>query len=142
MAGMIYGRALHSATPLPDGRVIIAGGNIGNLPSNLTELYDPVANTWSLGGNLNTKRAQHSAILLPTGQAMVAGGYSFTRPHYFNLASCELYDATTNRWGFTGNMTAARDSFPLVPLSNGQVLGAGGLSDSSAISLTADIYTP
>lgn len=142
MTGMIYGRALHSATALPDGKVIVGGGNVGYLPSDLTELYDPVANTWSLGGNLNTKRAQHSAILLRSGQAMVAGGYSFTRPHYFNLASCELYDPTTNSWGFTGDMTAARDSFPLVLLSNGQVLGAGGLSANSAIVSTADIYTP
>jgi hypothetical protein len=142
MAGMIIGRALHSATALPDGRVIVAGGNVGNLPSNLTELYDPVSNTWSPGGNLNTKRSQQSAVLLQTGQVMVAGGYSFTRPHYFNLASCEVYDAAMNSWTFTDDMTVARDSFALVPLSNGQVLGAGGLSASSAISLTADIYTP
>lgn len=142
MAGMTIGRALHSATVLPNGRVIVAGGNVGNLPSNSTELYDPVANTWSPGGNLNTKRSQQSPVLLNNGQAMVAGGYSFTRPHYFNLASCELYDAATNSWVLTGNMTTARDSFALVPLSTGLVLCAGGLSDGSVIVPSADLYTP
>lgn len=142
MAGMIYGRALHSATALPDGRVIVAGGNVGYLPSNLTELYDPVTNTWSAAGNLNVKRSEQSAILLRTGQAMVAGGYSYTRPYYYNLASCELYDPATNSWTVTSDMTAARNSFALVPLRNGQVLGAGGLSDSSQIVSTADLYTP
>jgi hypothetical protein len=73
---------------------------------------------------------------------MVAGGYSYTRPYYFNLASCELYDVTTNSCQFTGDMTPARASFTLVPLRNGQVLGAGGLSDNSVIISTADIYTP
>ena len=72
---------------------------------------------------------------------MVARGYSYTRPYYFNLASSGLYDAATNSWTFTGDMTAARDSFALVPLSNGQLLGAGGLLDNSAIVSTADIYT-
>lgn len=142
MAAMIYGRALHSATALPDGRVIVVGGNVDYLPSNLTELYDPVSNTWSPGGNLNIKRAEQSAVLLRTGQPMVAGGYSYTRPYYFNLAICELYDAATNSWTITSDMTAARNSFALVPLNTGQVLGAGGLSDNSVIVSSADIYTP
>jgi hypothetical protein len=115
---------------------------VGYLPSNLTELYDPVTDTWSPVGNLNVKRAEQSAVLLRTGQAMAAGGYSYTRPYYYNLASCELYDPATNGWIATGDMMAARDSFALVPLRNGQVLGAGGLSDSSAIVATADLYTP
>jgi hypothetical protein len=139
---MIYGRALHSATALPNGRVIVAGGNVGYLPSNLTEIYDPVSNAWSPGGNLNTKRSQQSTILLRTGKALVAEGYSYTRPYYFNVASCELYDPATNSWTVTGDMTAARDSFALVLLRNGQVLAAGGLSDNSAIVSSAEIYAP
>ena len=142
MTGMLFGRALHSATALSDGRVIVAGGNVGYLPSNLTEVYNPVSNTWSPSGNLNTKRSQQSAILLRTGEPMVAGGYSYTRPYYFNVASCELYDAATNSWTLTADMTAARNSFALVLLSDGQVLGVGGLSQGSAILSSADLYTP
>ena len=140
MAAMIYGRALHSATALPDGRVVVAGA--GNLPSAVTEVYDPVANTWTAAGNLNTTRSGPIAGLLPTGNAMVAGGYSYTRPHYFDLASCELFDAATSTWTFTGDMTAARYLQAMVVLANGQVLAAGGLSNSSTILSSADIYSP
>lgn len=140
MAAMIYGRALHSATALPDGRVVVAG--TGNLPSSVTEVYDPIANLWSAAGNLNITRSAPIAALLPTGQAMVAGGYSYTRPHYFNLASCELFDPTTNIWAFTGDMTDARYEQAIVVLANGRVLAAGGLSASTTILSSADIYTP
>ena len=122
---MISGRALHAATALPDGRVVVAG--TGNLPSAVTEVYDPVANHWSPVGNLNTTRSEPVACLLPTGQAMMAGGYSYIRPRYFNLASCELFDATANTWAFTGDMTSARYLQTVVVLGNGQVLAAGGL---------------
>jgi hypothetical protein len=142
MASMINGRALHSATALPDGRAVIAGGVVGYLPSSLTEFYDPANNTWSVAGNLNTKRAEQQAVLLPTGQAMVVGGYSYTRPYYFELASCELFDPATNSWNVTGDMTAARDAHAMVWLRNGQVLAAGGLSDTTPILSSADIYTP
>lgn len=142
MAGMITGRALHSATALPDGRVIIAGGSVGNLPSAASEIYDPVANSWSLTGNLNTKRTGQAAVLLTTGKAMVAGGYSYTRPSYFDLASCELLDATTSTWTFTGDMSVPRYLQNLVRLSNGQVLAVGGMSTSSAILSSAELYTP
>ena len=140
MAPMISGRALHSATALPDGRVVVAG--TGNLPSAGTETYDPVTNLWSAAGNLNTTRSAPVGVLLPTGEAMVAGGYSFTRPHYFDLASCELFDPTTNTWAFTGAMTSARYLHGVVVLANGQVLAAGGMADSLTILSSADIYTP
>jgi hypothetical protein len=73
---------------------------------------------------------------------MVAGGYSYIRPRYFNLASCELFDAATNTWAFTGDMTSARYLQAVVVLSTGQVLTAGGLSAASAVLASVDIYTP
>ena len=73
---------------------------------------------------------------------MVAGGYSYTRSHYFDLASCELFHPTTNTWTFTGAMTSARYLHAVVGLANGQVLAAGGMADSLNILSSADIYTP
>ena len=73
---------------------------------------------------------------------MVAGGYSFIRPHYFDLASCELFDPTINTWAITGAMTSARYLHGVVVLANGQVLAAGGMADSLTILSSADIYTP
>ncbi|MFN2514069.1 MAG: Kelch repeat-containing protein, partial [Pyrinomonadaceae bacterium] len=75
-------RGEHSATLLPNGKVLVAGGfNRGVVGS--AELYDPVAGTWSFTGNLNVARADHTATLLPNGKVLVAGG---------NTLETELYD--------------------------------------------------
>ncbi len=141
MAAMNYGRALHSASALADGRAIVAGGLVGYLPSDLTEVYDPATNNWSIAGNLNTKRAGQTAVLLPSGAAMVMGGYTYVRPSYFEISSCELFNPVSGSWTFTADMTAARDHHATVLFANGQVLVAGGISGSTILS-SAEIYTP
>ncbi len=49
-------RVHHTATLLPNGRVLIVGdnGSIGGLVES--KVYDPVSGTWSAGGNLNAER--------------------------------------------------------------------------------------
>ena len=70
-------RGLHTATLLPSGKVLVAGGsNSGALSS--AEIYDPATGSWSRPGSLGTARAGHTATLLPSGQVLVAGGYSGT----------------------------------------------------------------
>ncbi len=139
--GMISARALHSASALPDGRAVVAGGLVGFLPSDLTEVYDSVANSWSPAGKLTTKRAGQTALTLLTGRTMVTGGYTYVRPVYFEVPSCELFDATTNTWTLTGEMADARDHHVTLPLASGQVLAAGGISSSTILS-SAEIYSP
>src|SRR5207244_841009 len=62
----------HTATLLPNGKVLVAGGVIPYLSS--AELYDPATGSWSTTGSLITARAGHTATLLPTGKVLVAGG--------------------------------------------------------------------
>ena len=78
-------RLLHTATLLPDGRVLIAAGYTDNwVPSNggfaasptslnSAELYDPATGTWSVTASLNTRLSGHTATLLPNGKVLVAG---------------------------------------------------------------------
>src|SRR5438067_2439827 len=69
-------RNYHTATVLPSGKVLVAGGDdsIGT-SLNSTELYDPAAGTWTATGNLGTARTDHTATLLPAGKVLVAGGF-------------------------------------------------------------------
>src|SRR5438128_10493623 len=67
-------RAVHTATLLPDGKVLVAGGHDVHNRVMITELYDPAAGTWSYTGHLNTARFFHTATLLPGGKVLVAGG--------------------------------------------------------------------
>jgi Galactose oxidase, central domain len=63
----------HTATLLPDGTVLIAGGNFGAENTATAEVYDPAHGTWSAIGDMHEARAGHSATLLPNGNVLVAG---------------------------------------------------------------------
>jgi N-acetylneuraminic acid mutarotase len=67
-------RSLHTATLLPNGKMLVAGGDADGLPSNSAELYDPATGLWSSTGSLGTARSSHTATLLPNGKVLVAGG--------------------------------------------------------------------
>ncbi|MBK9442746.1 MAG: hypothetical protein IPN53_16180 [Comamonadaceae bacterium] len=111
---------MHSATLLPNGKVLIAGGvgNSGYLVSAV--LYDPATNTWSATGSLATARNFHTATLLPNGKVLVAGGYNDSF-----LASAELYDPATETWSAPGGLATARIYHSATLLPNGQVLIVG-----------------
>ncbi len=65
----------HTATLLPNGKVLVAGGfNGGFTILTSAELYDPASGSWTATGSLNTARAYHTATLLPNGKVLVAGG--------------------------------------------------------------------
>jgi large repetitive protein len=82
---------LHTATLLPNGKVLVAGGYGGQFNQALAsaELYDPASGTWTPTSSLSVARGGHTATLLPDGKALVAGGQNDTNGF---LASAELYD--------------------------------------------------
>src|SRR5438105_2882735 len=54
----------HTATLLPGGKVLVAGGfDAGGNPLAGAELYDPAAGTWDTTGSMGTARVGHSATL-------------------------------------------------------------------------------
>ena len=64
----------HTATLLPTGKVLVAGGTIGGSSLFRAELYDPATGSWTATGSLFTDRQTHTATLLPSGKVLVAGG--------------------------------------------------------------------
>src|SRR2546430_1874267 len=57
-------RREHTATLLPNGMVLVAGGFAPNSVLASTELYDPASRIWTPTGSLHTARAEHTATLL------------------------------------------------------------------------------
>jgi hypothetical protein len=126
------GRSGHTATLLPDGRVLITGGT-GSLPGLAAavvrasaEVYDPATGAWAPTGRMGVPRFGHTAVLLRTGQVLVLGG---TSPEAENWA--ELYDPSMGSWMAA---TSPRSKPPELnsrgtSLSDGTVLLVGALFD-------------
>src|SRR5438552_3280690 len=71
---MTVPRALHTATLLPNGRVLVAGGLSGSPALANAELYDPSTGTWDATGSMAVLRGNHTATLLANGKVLVVGG--------------------------------------------------------------------
>ena len=59
---------------LPNGTVLVAGGQLNGTVLASAEIYDPVGNLWTAVASLNAARYLHTATLLANGKVLVAGG--------------------------------------------------------------------
>lgn len=139
---MLAARSSHTATPLSNGKVLIAGGfgTSGFLAS--AELYDPSTGAFTATGSMATARAAHTATLLANGKVLVAGGRSDSLSST-GTRSAELYDPSTGLFTATGSMVDGRSSHTATLLPTGKVLVAGdSISVSPFFTATAELYDP
>jgi hypothetical protein len=126
-----------TATLLPDGRVLVAGGQGPNPDAKAVataELYDPVTGTFTPTGSMATGRIGHCAVPLLTGMILVAGGASSNR------GPAELFDPATGSFRPTGTGLAdQRQRVSGVRLPFGHVLVFGIESAGDA---TSELYLP
>ena len=129
VAAMRVPRARHSATLLPDGTVLVAGGATGlDHPApvtNTAERFDPATGQWLPVSPMVTKRAFHAAALMNDGTVLVAGGGPTGSQATQRLA--ERYIPASNSWIAAGSSQAAHTRGTATPLPDGTVLVAGGV---------------
>ena len=137
---MAAARSYHTATLLPDGRVLVVGGSRETVADwyflATAEIYDPTTGTFSPTGSMTTVRSHHTATLLPDGRVLVAGGNYESTTRSGALASVEIYEPKTGAFRTTGPMTTEREFHTATLLADGTVLFAGGFG------FTAEIYDP
>ncbi len=136
LTGSTTRRSRHTATLLPNGKVLVVGGidNHGVTQASAA-LYDPATGLWKATGVLASARQSHTATLLADGNVLVAAGSASNNA---SLAGAEVYDPSTGAWTATGSLTIPRTGHTATLLPNGTVLVAlGGGGDTSA-----EIYDP
>jgi hypothetical protein len=137
---MTVPRTGHTATLLPGGRVLIAGGRVdpdGHVV-DWADLYDPESGTFSPTGSMTVPRTGHTATLLADGRVLVAGGSDGLR----GLASTELYDPTSGTFSPSGSMVSPRTDHTATPLRGGSLLIAGGVDAHGNAIASAELYDP
>ena len=120
----------HTATLLPNGKVLVAGGvryrvsGGVTFPVNLakSELLDPDTGTWSFASNLNTPRNLHTATLLSDGKVLIGGGLDGST--IGGLLSAEL-----------GNFAAVPPTIIMASVSGKKLIIAGENFDDGAVIL-------
>ena len=71
---MVVRRSAHSATLLPSGKVLIAGGAGAGGVFSSAELYDPETGSFTATGEMTVPRSGGAAILLNDGKVLLVGG--------------------------------------------------------------------
>jgi hypothetical protein len=124
---MKVARELQTATLLPDGRVLIAGGDSGLTDPAASsvavyasaEIYDPESGKFSSAGSMAVARSGAAAVQLPDGRVLVAGGEGGDQNP---IASAELYVPSSGKWMPTGSLAVSVWEPPTARLVDGRVL--------------------
>ncbi|HZR10159.1 MAG TPA: kelch repeat-containing protein [Myxococcales bacterium] len=126
-------RAEHAAALLPDGRVLIAGGNTqddeATSPPLGTEIFDPASGRFTSAGDLQAPRDSHAAVTLTDGRVLVIGGRvpaEISGKQGVGISSTEIFDPATGMWAPGPTLDAAFYGATITMLSNGKVLVFGG----------------
>lgn len=145
-AALSTARARHTANRLPDGRVIVFGGE-GVCNSSVcvtlasTEIYDPASNTWSPGPSMPQPRQRATSTSLADGRVLVAGGCTSSGLPC-TVQGAIVYDPVGNSFGTTGPMVLPRAEHEAVRLAGGDVLVVGGVDGGGFQTLRSERFDP
>lgn len=100
-------RALHQASLLPGGYVLVTGGSASQVHGASSyslataELFDPATGAWTSVDSMQLERTRHASHVLPSGRVVVFGGYSSAVGWCTGVPAdtySELFDPATRTW--------------------------------------------
>ena len=120
---MAAARVGHTATLLPDGRVLVVGGAGPQGEAAEAEMWDPQTDAFSPAGTLGHPRMGHAATLLLDGRVIVAGGLDPMTGDGF--MAVEVWDPSTRSFIGAIALFDAPKAMSLTRLASGSVMMAG-----------------
>jgi hypothetical protein len=122
------------AVRLMDGRVLACGGSDGFVTViAMCEIFDPVANTWTITGSLPQACEGETCPLVPLSNGNVLS----IMPDGLESA---VFNPVQGTWQGSGSLVTRQVGGTLTPLSNGLILLSGGLSDGINPTNNAQLY--
>ncbi len=139
-----HGRVYHTASLLPDGSVLIAGGEsdpalFGPGEPVLASVESYVDGAVAQMPGLNEARAKHTTTVGARGEVLVAGGFDAEGRA---LASVELWDPAARAWLQARPMKTARYSHSATLLNDGGIMVAGGIGADGRPLQSVEIWDP
>jgi hypothetical protein len=125
----------YSATALPNGDVLYAGGTEDQKQTDGNSLavgttrvmrWNHVTGWFEGARNMSAPRQFHSTVVLKDGRVLFAGGVASADPESDPVSSAELYDPLKDTWSSAQSMPEARSRMTAVLLADGSVLEVGG----------------
>jgi hypothetical protein len=154
IGNMITRRSGHSANELDDGTVLLSGGSSGTgtfFPTNASETFDPVSNTFTSTGDMNYSHLAQIPGKLRDGR--IVQGSSYYNPTNNSTGGIitdesEIYDPATRTWTPIDPMIKKRIDIGAQGLLDGTLLIAGGVSTKvgpgnlTFFQNTSEVYDP
>jgi N-acetylneuraminic acid mutarotase len=125
---MVSPRNELTANLLPDGRVLITGGQSRNIGTNTAEIYDPATGKFTaIPATMSSIRIMHSGCQMQNGHILLSGGTP-----YSNVVSAfdtvEEFDPTTQSFTtLSKKMSSPRAGHASSLLADGSVFITGGI---------------
>ena len=125
---------------LPDGRLMVAGGQWNGGTGLSAEIFDPLTRRLSPAASLLRPRTELVLVVLEDGRVMAVGGDGG-----FGSQTCEIYDPVANTWTLAASLPHD-GTVGAVRLLDGRVLATGprwtSLYDSAADTWTDGAELP
>jgi hypothetical protein len=153
-ASMSFPRYGPLAGLLPNGQVLeVCNVSDPGVPRCAAELYNPASGSWSQAGAASpSAEGSYASTMLNNGEVLISGGADVFGAYQQTVvlqSDATLFDPTTSNTTSTGSMSIPREDHSLTLLPNGQVLAAGGYTQSNrqvnpkiSVTASAELFTP
>lgn len=135
---LVFPRVSSSATLLPNGQVLITGGQSTEAGGSTrsAELFNPETGVFSRTDDMDVARSGHDAILLGDGRVLIMGG---DQPDF---RSAEVYDFRTGEFSRVGSLKGGHENGAVTTLKDGSALALAGGDWNGNIGRYAEVFNP